>query len=61
MASRKTYEYCTVLIEDRGHLDDPDYLRMLNEMGAQGWKRAQEAPKGSSKLAVLLEREVVQE
>lgn len=61
MASYKKYEYCTVLIEDRGHLDDPDYLRMLNEMGALGWKRSQEAPKGANKLAVLLEREVIQQ
>jgi len=30
----KTYEYKTIQIEDRGHLDDPEFLSALNEQGA---------------------------
>ena len=29
----KSYEYQTVIIPDRGHLDDPEFLRALNEQG----------------------------
>lgn len=54
----KTFQYCTVVIEDRGHLDDPKLLAALNDMGSKGWKRSEEHEKGSNKLAILFEREV---
>jgi hypothetical protein len=57
-APQKTYEYRAIVIDDRGHLDESGFLRMLNEQGAEGWKRSEEQPKGGSKLVVLLEREV---
>ncbi len=53
----KTYEYITIIIKDRGHLDDPEFLEALNEFGKKGWKHKEEQAKGSDKLAVLLERE----
>ena len=58
---RKTYEYCAIVIEDRGHLTDPEFLAALNEQGKLGWRHKEEQPMGSSKLAVLLERETVVE
>jgi hypothetical protein len=58
---KKKYQYQAVIIDDRAHLDDPEFLSVLNEEGAKGWKRSEELPKGSSKLVVLLERELVQE
>jgi hypothetical protein len=30
----KTYQYQAVVIEDRGHLTDPEFLHALNEQGA---------------------------
>ena len=30
----KIYQYRAVVISDRGHIDDPVYLRALNEQGA---------------------------
>lgn len=29
----KAYEYQAVLIPDKGHLDDPEFLRALNDQG----------------------------
>lgn len=55
----KKFEYRTLLIPDRGHLDDEGFLTALNDWGQRGWKRSEEAAKGSNWLAVLLEREVV--
>ena len=54
---RKTYEYEAVVIEDRGFLDDPEFLAMLNEEGASGWRHRADQAKGASKQVVLLERE----
>jgi hypothetical protein len=59
MAQRKTYEYQTVVIEDRGFLDDPEFLYALNEQGANGWRHKEDQQKGSSQLCVLMERETV--
>jgi len=30
----KSYQYQTVIIEDRGHLNDPEFLAALNEFGS---------------------------
>ena len=59
--AKKTYEYKSMIISDRGHLNDPEFLDMLNKEGADGWKRSEEQPMGSNKLVVLLERETVGE
>lgn len=32
----KLYEYKTEIITDRGHLNDPEFLSMLNDCGRQG-------------------------
>ena len=55
----KTYEYQTIVIEDRGHLTDPVLLAALNEQGKLGWKHKEDQELGASKLAILLEREVI--
>ena len=59
MAQKKTYAYQTIVIDDRGHLDDPEFLAALNEQGAEGWRHKEDATKGASKLCVLLERETI--
>lgn len=59
MAAKKTYEYQALVVDDRGHLNDPEFLAVLNEWGAQGWKRSEEQPMGSTRLVILLERETV--
>lgn len=61
MAEKKVYEYRACIIDDRGYIDDPEYLAMLNEQGKDGWRHKHEMPKGSNKLVVLLERETVVE
>ena len=58
---RKTYEYMAIIIEDRGHLNDPEFLAALNEHGAKGWKRSEEHAMGATQLVVLLERETERE
>ena len=55
----KTYEYKTVVIEDRGFLNDPVFLETLNREGADGWKHKADQPMGSNKQVILLERETV--
>ena len=45
-----------MVIEDRGYLNDPEFLAMLNAEGAQGWKHREDQPMGSTKQVVLLER-----
>ena len=55
----KVYQYRTIIIEDRGHITDPRFLAALNEQGSMGWKHKEEQAVGSSRLAVLLEREIV--
>lgn len=57
MASWKSYEYKTLVLEDRGHLSDPLLLSALNAEGAAGWRHKEDQPKGASQLAILLERE----
>lgn len=61
MVRRKFYEYQAIVVDDRGHLDDPEFLAVLNEWGARGFKRSEEAPKGSKQLVVLMERETERE
>ena len=58
---KKTYEYKAVVIEDRGHLSDPEFLGALNDFGAEGWKRSEEQAMGATKLVILFERELVHE
>ena len=57
----KIYQYKAIVIEDRGHISDLHFLAALNRAGAEGWKHKEEQPKGSSKLAILLERELTVE
>lgn len=59
MAQTKTYEYKAVLIEDRGFLNDPEFLDMLNREGADGWKHKADQAMGSTRQAVLLEKETI--
>lgn len=59
MSQLKRYEYKAVLIEDRGFLNDPDFLDMLNKEGADGWKHRADQPMGSTRQVVLLERETI--
>jgi hypothetical protein len=59
MAQKKSYQYKAEVVDDRGHLDDPEFLAMLNKEGAEGWKHKEDQPKGSRQLVVLLEREVL--
>jgi hypothetical protein len=56
---KKTFQYQTIIIDDRGHLNDPEFLEALNKWGELGWKHKEEQPIGSMRLAVLLEREVI--
>ena len=58
---QKTYEYKAVLIEDRGFLNDPEFLAMLNKEGADGWKHRTDQPMGSTRQVVLLERETIRD
>lgn len=57
--SVKKYDYKTIVIEDRGFINDPVYLHALNAEGAFGWRHKEEQIVGSRKLAVLLERETI--
>ena len=59
MAIQKIYEYKAVTIEDRGFLNDPVFLEMLNREGADGWKHRVDQPMGANRQVVLLERETV--
>jgi hypothetical protein len=34
MITGKTYKYQAIVINDRGHLTDPEFLNALNEQGA---------------------------
>jgi len=56
---RKTYEYEAVVIEDRGFLNDPEFLETLNREGAEGWKHKSDQPMGSNRQVILFERETV--
>jgi hypothetical protein len=56
---RKTYEYKAVVIEDRGFLNDPEFLEMLNREGTDGWKHKSDQPMGSNRQVILLERETM--
>lgn len=58
MSVKKTYEYKSVVIEDRGFLNDPEFLNLLNTEGAKGWKHKADQVMGSNRQVVLLEREV---
>ena len=57
--TEKIYQYKVIIIPDRGHITDPRYVAALNLEGADGWKHREEQAVGSSKLAILLERELV--
>ena len=59
MAEKKTYEYCACIIDDRGFINDPEYLAMLNEQGREGWRHRHEQSMGANRLVVLLERETI--
>lgn len=54
----KIFQYKAIITEDRGHITDANFLRALNEAGADGWKHKEEQAVGASKLAILFEREL---
>jgi hypothetical protein len=54
----KIYQYKVIVLEDRGHITDPRLVHALNVEGAEGWKHKEEQSIGSSRLAVMLEREL---
>jgi len=56
---RKLFQYKTIIIQDRGHLNDPEFLEALNTYGALGWEHKTDMPMGATQLAVLLKREVI--
>ena len=53
----KVYDYVSIIIDDRGHLDDPEFLDALNYWGSRGYKRSEEQAKGAKQLVILFERE----
>ena len=59
IAPVKVYQYKIIVITDPGHITDPRFTDTLNAEGAHGWKHKEEQKVGSSKLAILLEREIM--
>jgi hypothetical protein len=55
----KIFQYKALVTEDRGYISDPHFLAVLNKEGSDGWKHKEEQAMGASKLAILLERELM--
>ena len=55
----KVFQYKALVTEDRGYISDPHFLAVLNKEGSDGWKHKEEQAMGASKLAILLERELM--
>lgn len=55
----KIFQYKALVTEDRGYISDPHFLAVLNKEGFDGWKHKEEQAMGASKLAILLERELM--